>query len=88
MAQPLDDEHQLRLQQHHPALRRRVVPEPEQHRQAQRVPVRLRHGRSGIGNVFVNAKWLYKLSGMYQLPVRVNVSAFYNARQGYPFEPP
>ena len=23
---------------------------------------------SGIGNVFVNAKWLYKLSGMYQLP--------------------
>jgi hypothetical protein len=41
---------------------------------------------SGIGNVFVNAKWLYKLSGMYQLPGAVNVSAFYNARQGYPFE--
>ncbi len=41
---------------------------------------------SGIGNVFVNAKWLYKLSGMYQLPYDVNVSAFYNARQGYPFE--
>ena len=36
--------------------------------------------------MFVNAKWLYKLSGMYQLPCAVNVSAFYNARQGYPFE--
>jgi hypothetical protein len=42
---------------------------------------------SGLGNVYVNAKWLYKLSGMYQLPWAVNVSAFYNARQGYPFEP-
>ena len=41
---------------------------------------------SGIGNVYVNAKWLFKLSGMYQLPFDVNVSAFYNARQGYPFE--
>jgi carboxypeptidase family protein len=41
---------------------------------------------SGIGNVFVNAKWLAKLSGMYQAPYAFNVSAFYNARQGYPFE--
>ena len=41
---------------------------------------------SGIGNVFVNAKYLFKLSGMYQLPLDINVSAFYNARQGYPFE--
>ncbi|MEO7271097.1 MAG: hypothetical protein ABIX28_13840 [Vicinamibacterales bacterium] len=41
---------------------------------------------SGIGNVYVNAKWLYKLSGMYQLPYQFNVSAFYNARQGYPNE--
>jgi hypothetical protein len=41
---------------------------------------------SGIGNVYVNAKWLFKLSGMYQLPAEVNVSAFYNTRQGYPFE--
>src|SRR5260370_3595802 len=43
-------------------------------------------GGSGIGNVYVNAKWLFKLSGLYQLPGDVNVSAFYNARQGYPFE--
>jgi len=41
---------------------------------------------SGIGNVFINSKWLFKLSGMYQLPYDVNVSAFFNARQGYPFE--
>jgi hypothetical protein len=26
-------------------------------------------------------------SGLYSLPGNVNVSAFYNARQGYPFEP-
>ena len=41
---------------------------------------------SGIGNVYVNAKYLFKLSGMYQAPAGVNVSAFYNARQGYPQE--
>jgi Carboxypeptidase regulatory-like domain/TonB-dependent Receptor Plug Domain len=41
---------------------------------------------SGIGNVYVNAKWLFKLSGLYELPWRFNVSGFYNARQGYPFE--
>jgi hypothetical protein len=41
---------------------------------------------SGIGNIYVNAKWLFKVSGMYQLPGSVNVSAFFNARQGYPFE--
>jgi hypothetical protein len=40
---------------------------------------------SGIGNVYVNSKWLYKLSGLYELPYSFNVSAFYNARQGYPF---
>src|SRR5207302_8183865 len=31
-------------------------------------------------------KWLFKLSGLYQLPADFNVSAFYNTRQGYPFE--
>jgi hypothetical protein len=41
---------------------------------------------SGIGNVFINAKYLFKISGLYQLPGQVNVSAFYNARQGYPLE--
>jgi hypothetical protein len=42
---------------------------------------------SGLGNVYVNAKYLFKLSGLYQAPLGFNVSAFYNARQGYPFEP-
>jgi len=41
---------------------------------------------SGLGNVYVNAKWLFKLSGMYQAPYGINLSAFYNSRQGYPFE--
>ncbi len=41
---------------------------------------------SGIGNVYVNAKWLFKLGGMYQAPLGLNVSAFYNARQWYPQE--
>ena len=40
---------------------------------------------SGIGNVYVNAKWLFKVSGLYQAAWGINVSAFYNARQGYPF---
>jgi hypothetical protein len=41
---------------------------------------------SGLGNIYVNSKWLFKVSGLYQLPGQVNVSAFYNARQGYLFE--
>ena len=41
---------------------------------------------SGLGNVYINSKWLYKLSGVYNLPYDVNVSGFYNARQGYPEE--
>jgi Carboxypeptidase regulatory-like domain len=41
---------------------------------------------SGIGNVYINAKWLYKLSGLVELPGAVNFSAFFNARQGYPYE--
>ncbi|MEW5981323.1 MAG: carboxypeptidase regulatory-like domain-containing protein [Acidobacteriota bacterium] len=40
-------------------------------------------GGSGIDNVFINAKWMAKVSGMYTLPWDVNLGAFYNARQGY-----
>ncbi len=41
---------------------------------------------SGLGNVFVNAKWLGRVTGSYMLPViEVNLAAFYNARGGYPF---
>jgi hypothetical protein len=39
---------------------------------------------SGIGAIFTNAKWLFKLSGMYSLPWDVNVSGALGARQGYP----
>ena len=41
---------------------------------------------SGVGNVYVNAKWLFKLSGLYEFKYGINASAFYNARQGYLFE--
>jgi hypothetical protein len=42
-------------------------------------------GGSGIDNVFVNAKWLLKVSGTYQLPYGMNLAASVNSRQGYPF---
>ncbi len=42
-------------------------------------------GGSGVANVWVNAKWLVKVSGLYQLPYAINVSAFYNARDGFLF---
>lgn len=41
-------------------------------------------GGSGIDNIFTNAKWLFKASGLYTLPYEINLSAFFNARQGYP----
>jgi len=43
-------------------------------------------GGSGLGNVYVNAKWLFKLSGVVNLKYDINLSGFYNARQGYPEE--
>jgi hypothetical protein len=42
-------------------------------------------GGSGIDNVFINAKWLAKASGTYNLPYGVNLGANVNSRQGYPF---
>src|SRR4029077_7384462 len=41
---------------------------------------------ASIGSIYVNTRWLFKMSGMYQAAWGVNVSAFYNARQGYPYE--
>jgi hypothetical protein len=43
---------------------------------------------SGLANVsvYVNAKWLFKLTGVVNLKYYINVSGFYNARQGYPEE--
>jgi hypothetical protein len=41
---------------------------------------------SGLGNVFVNATWIFRLSGLYTTPLwDINVSGFYNSRSGYPF---
>jgi hypothetical protein len=41
---------------------------------------------SGLGNVFVNAKWIFRASGVYQTPLwDINVAGFYNSRSGYPF---
>ena len=40
---------------------------------------------SGIDNIFTNAKWLVKASGVYQAPLSVNVAGNLNVRQGYPF---
>jgi Carboxypeptidase regulatory-like domain/TonB-dependent Receptor Plug Domain len=43
-------------------------------------------GGSGIDNVFTNAKWLLKASGMYTLPFySINVAGNFSSRQGYPF---
>jgi hypothetical protein len=43
-------------------------------------------GGSGIDNVFTNAKWLLKASGMYTLPwYDINLAGNYNGRQRYPF---
>jgi hypothetical protein len=40
-------------------------------------------GGSGVSNVWVNAKWVLRATGMYNLPGNVMVSGFLNGRQGY-----
>jgi hypothetical protein len=43
-------------------------------------------GGSGLDSVFTNAKWLFKASGMYSLPLGgLNVAGNLQYRQGYPF---
>lgn len=42
---------------------------------------------SGVGNIFQNAKWMAKLSGMVQAPLGINLAANYNIRQGFPDVP-
>jgi hypothetical protein len=40
---------------------------------------------SGLGNVFVNARWIFRLNGAYTLPWwQIQVAANYNSRSGYP----
>lgn len=38
---------------------------------------------SGVRGIFVNSRWQFKLSGMYQLPLGVNFSGVFSAREGY-----
>jgi hypothetical protein len=41
---------------------------------------------SGLDNVYVNAKWIFRLSGSYMLPwYKINLAAFWNTRSGFPF---
>jgi hypothetical protein len=44
-------------------------------------------GGSGITNVFVNAPWMFKLTGLYQLPWGINVSGALMGRSGYVVPP-
>ncbi len=44
-------------------------------------------GGSGISDVFVNSRWLAKLTGMYQFPYGINLSASITARDGYVVRP-
>ena len=40
-------------------------------------------GGSGLTGIYVNSRWMYKLSGLYQLPFGINVSGTLVAREGY-----
>jgi hypothetical protein len=40
-------------------------------------------GGSGITGIYVNARWQFKLSGLYQLPWGINVTGVFQAREGY-----
>jgi carboxypeptidase family protein len=41
---------------------------------------------SGLGNVFINATWIARVSGSWTIPWgKINIAGFYNTRQGYPY---
>jgi len=40
-------------------------------------------GGSGVQDYYVNARWQFKLSGLYQLPYGVHFSGVFTAREGY-----
>ncbi|MCP4147296.1 MAG: TonB-dependent receptor [bacterium] len=39
---------------------------------------------SGLKDIWVNSRWMFKLSGMYQLPMGFNFTAFFQAKDGGP----
>jgi hypothetical protein len=44
-------------------------------------------GGSGISNVWVNARWMAKLAGLYQFPYGLSASFAFQAREGYVYPP-
>ena len=40
-------------------------------------------GGSGLSGIYVNSRWIFKLSGLYQFPFGINASAVFVAREGY-----
>jgi hypothetical protein len=39
---------------------------------------------SGFTDLWINSTWMFKLTGMYQLPWEINLTAFFQAREGNP----
>jgi hypothetical protein len=44
-------------------------------------------GGSGITDVYVNSRWMVKLSGLYQFPYGIAMSFAFNGREGYVYPP-
>jgi len=42
-------------------------------------------GSGNKGNVFINSKWQFNVSGLYQLPLGFNIAGNFFGRQGYPY---
>jgi hypothetical protein len=40
-------------------------------------------GGSGFRDIFANSRWMFKFSGLYQLPWGINATAVFRAREGY-----
>jgi hypothetical protein len=40
-------------------------------------------GGSGVTGIYVNSRWQFKLSGLYQLPWGINITGVFQAREGY-----
>ena len=38
---------------------------------------------SGVEGIFVNSRWQFKLSGLYELPFGINISGVFSGREGY-----
>jgi len=40
-------------------------------------------GGSGLTGIYVNSRWMFKFSGLYQLPWGINITGVFQAREGY-----